>query len=124
MCNFAPNFKNRLLLSLLRVIKAWVLLLLFVVYQVGSTSFVHTHIVNGVTVVHSHLSTQGDHQHTAKQVQAIDYICHYVCSDVPECVTLEAVCSELLQRYYVEALVSVLPSAVYTFCLRGPPAVC
>ena len=111
-------------MSLLRVIKAWVLLLLFVVYQVGSTSFVHTHIVNGVTVVHSHLSTQGDHQHTAKQVQAIDYICHYVCSDVPECVTLEAVCSELVQRHYAEALVSTLPSAVHAFCLRGPPAVC
>ena len=111
-------------MSLLRVIKAWVLLLLFVVYQVGSTSFVHTHIVNGVTVVHSHLSTQGDHQHTAKQVQAIDYICHYVCSDVPECVTLEAVCSELLQRHYAEALVSTLTTAVRAFCLRGPPAVC
>ena len=111
-------------MSLLRVIKAWAMLLLFVVYQVGITSFVHVHIVNGVTVVHSHLTVDNEHEHTANQVASIDYICHYVCSDVPECVTLEAVCYELVQRHYAEALVSTLPKAICAFCLRGPPAVC
>ena len=111
-------------MSLLRVIKAWVLLLLFVVYQVGSTSFVHTHIVNGVTVVHSHLSTQGDHQHTAKQVASIDCICHYFCADVPEAVAVAAPNVVLLQVDYAEALVGEVTSDVPIFCLRGPPAVC
>ena len=100
------------------------MLLLFVVYQVGITSFVHVHIVNGVTVVHSHLTVDNEHEHTANQVASIDYICHFVCSDVPECVTLEAVCSEFVQRQYAEALVSVVRIAVRAFCLRGPPAVC
>ena len=100
------------------------MLLLFVVYQVGITSFVHVHIVNGVTVVHSHLTVDNEHEHTANQVASIDYICHFVCSDVPECVTLKAVCSEFVQRQYAEALVSVVRIAVRAFCLRGPPAVC
>lgn len=100
------------------------MLLLFVVYQVGITSFVHVHIVNGVTVVHSHLSVDNEHQHTAKQVQTIDYICHYVCADVPEAVAVAAPNVVLLQADYAEALVGVVASEVPTFCLRGPPAVC
>jgi hypothetical protein len=111
-------------LSLLRMIKAWVMLLLFVVYQVGVTSFVHVHIVNGVTVVHSHLLGDSEHDHTEAQVKSIELTCHYVCSDVPEAVAVAAPSVERLQADYAEALVGEVTSDVPTFCLRGPPAVC
>ena len=100
------------------------MLLLFVVYQVGITSFVHVHIVNGVTIVHSHLLGDNAHDHTEKQVASIDCTCHYVCSDVPEAVAVAAPRVVLLQKVYAEALVRVVTSDVPTFCLRGPPAVC
>ena len=116
--------KKRNRLSLLRMIKAWVMLLLFVVYQVGITSFVHVHIVNGVTIVHSHLLGDNAHDHTEKQVASIDCTCHYVCLDVPEAVAVAAPRVVLLQVDYAEALVRVVTSEVPTFCLRGPPAVC
>jgi hypothetical protein len=106
------------------MIKAWVMLLLFVVYQVGVTSFVHVHIVNGVTVVHSHLLGDSEHDHTEKQVTSIVFCCHYFCADVPEAVAVVAPSVVLLQEDYAEALVGDVTSEVYTFCLRGPPAVC
>ena len=123
-CNFAQNFKIGNHLSLLRMIKAWVMLLLFVVYQVGVTSFVHVHIVNGVTIVHSHLLGDNEHEHTEKQVASIDCCCHYFCADVPEAVAVAAPSVVLLQVDYAEALVGEVTSDVPTFCLRGPPAVC
>lgn len=118
------GIKNRNHLSLLRMIKAWVMLLLFVVYQVGVTSFVHVHIVNGVTVVHSHLLGDSEHDHTEAQVKSIELTCHYVCSDVPEAVAVAAPSVEHFQADYPEALVGEVTSDVPTFCLRGPPAVC
>ena len=122
--NFAPHFVKRSILSPLRMIKAWVMLLLFVTYQVGITSFVHVHIVNGVTVVHSHLMGDSEHDHTEKQVTSIVCCCHYFCADVPEAVAIAAPYVERLQVDYAEALVGVVASDVPTFCLRGPPAVC
>ena len=122
--NFAPHFVKRSILSPLRMIKAWVMLLLFVTYQVGITSFVHVHIVNGVTVVHSHLLGDSEHEHTEKQVTSIDCCCHYFCADVPEAVAVAAPRVVVLQKVYAEALVRVVTSDVPTFCLRGPPAVC
>ena len=106
------------------MIKAWVMLLLFVVYQVGVTSFVHVHIVNGVTIVHSHLLGDNEHEHTEKQVASIDCCCHYFCADVLEAVAVAAPSVVLLQVDYAEALVGKVTSDVPTFCLRGPPAVC
>ena len=122
--NFALNFVKRSILSPLRMIKAWVMLLLFVTYQVGITSFVHVHIVNGVTVVHSHLMGDSEHDHTEKQVTSIVCCCHYFCADVPEAVAIAAPYVERLQVDYAEALVGEVTSEVPTFCLRGPPAVC
>lgn len=111
-------------MSLLRIIKAWVLLLLFVVYQVGTTGFVHEHIVNGVVVVHSHLSGNKEHGHTEKQVVSIDCLCHYVCSDLPEVLTITAPNVTLGVKEYAVTLVEEVTSEVLTFCLRGPPAKC
>lgn len=124
ICNFALRLVQRSILSPLRMIKAWVMFLLFVTYQVGITSFVHVHIVNGVTLVHSHLLGDNEHDHTEKQVASIDYCCHYFCADVPEAVVIAAPNVEHLQVDYAEALVGVVASDVPTFCLRGPPAMC
>ncbi|MCQ2312986.1 MAG: hypothetical protein MJZ84_06015 [Paludibacteraceae bacterium] len=52
------------------------LLLLFAVYYVDVNCFVHAHVVNGVTIIHSHIHRNSHHAsndggHTAWQVNLI-----------------------------------------------------
>ena len=56
-------------------IKGIMLLTLFVVYFTGTTFFPHTHIINGITVVHSHpYSATEHHTHSASSVQLIQLL--------------------------------------------------
>ncbi len=58
--------KNRL--NIIR----WALPFLFVFYTAGITLFIHSHVVNGVTIVHSHPFKKGStHGHTTVQFQLI-----------------------------------------------------
>jgi len=52
---------------------------LFIAYLGGIISFTHVHVVNGITIVHSHpFSTNGDvpvdHQHTGTELQLLHQI--------------------------------------------------
>lgn len=53
------------------------LLALFGAFQVSMSVFTHVHIVNGVTIVHSHPSSGKDHTHTPSQVITIAHICSF-----------------------------------------------
>lgn len=53
-----------------------ILPVIFITYFASITFFTHTHIVNGVTIVHSHPYQQGDggspvHEHTGSEIQLI-----------------------------------------------------
>lgn len=53
------------------------LLLLFISYMAGITLFTHSHIVNGVTIVHSHPFKKGvEHTHTEDGFILIDILNH------------------------------------------------
>lgn len=56
--------------------------LLFLTYWGGVTLFTHTHVVNGVIMVHSHPFKAG-HQHTSGQAETILFLDHYEASSVP-----------------------------------------
>ena len=56
--------------------------LLFLAYWGGVTLFTHSHVVNGVIIVHSHPFKTG-HQHTESQAETIFFLDHYVASSVP-----------------------------------------
>ena len=56
--------------------------LLFLTYWGGVTLFTHSHVVNGVIIVHSHPFKAG-HQHTESQAETIFFLDHYVASSVP-----------------------------------------
>lgn len=49
------------------------LLVLFALYWCGITLFAHTHVVNGVRVVHSH-PYQVEHTHSKAQLETIFYL--------------------------------------------------
>ena len=85
--------------------------LLFLAYWGGVTLFTHSHVVNGVIIVHSHPFKTG-HQHTESQAETIFFLDHYVASSVP--VLLVAVpCFCALLGLLVVARTSCL-------CLRRP----
>jgi len=53
----------------------WFFPLLFISYTGFISLFTHSHVVNGVTIVHSHPYTDdGQHSHTAGQFQLIDLL--------------------------------------------------
>ncbi len=60
----------------LKQIKAWLFLLLFVVYTSSNALFIHVHIVDGEIYVHAHPYHKGeaeDHIHTSEQLLLLDH---------------------------------------------------
>lgn len=53
------------------------LLMLFVSYQASVVSFTHVHIINGVTIVHSHPFTS-EHQHSGSQCFQLELLSHFL----------------------------------------------
>ena len=66
----------------LRNILKWFLPLLFIAYLGGITLFTHSHVVNGVIIVHSH-PFKGEHEHTETQVETIFFLSSFVTSSLP-----------------------------------------
>ena len=53
-----------------KILLSFLLLTLFVTYQVSITMFTHVHYVNGVMIAHSH-PYKGTHSHTASNIIVI-----------------------------------------------------
>lgn len=76
---FAVHFEERTdLEKLLRIMRVF-LLLLFIAYLGGLTLFTHSHVVNGVIIVHSH-PFKGQHEHTEVQLETIFFLSSFVAS--------------------------------------------
>ncbi len=57
----------------------WFFPVLFTLYVCGITLFTHTHIVDNLTIVHSHpykVTDKPSHEHTEKEIQLLDQIFH------------------------------------------------
>ena len=59
-----------------------VLLIIFCLYTSSITFFTHSHIVNGVTIVHSHFYLADDegnptHEHSGAEIQLIQHLSTY-----------------------------------------------
>lgn len=61
----------------IREYSAVILLLLFGCYYSGISMFPHVHIVNGSSVVHSHLGGSAEHDHSESQIAVIDFLSHF-----------------------------------------------
>lgn len=58
--------------------------ILFIFYFGGITLFTHTHVVNGVIIVHSH-PYNSEHTHTAQQAETIFFLSSfYTYGDIPQ----------------------------------------
>ena len=59
-----------------------VLPLVFILYWGGITLFAHSHVVNGVIIVHSHPFKAG-HQHSQAEAETILFLDHYATPGLP-----------------------------------------
>ncbi len=98
-----------------------VLPLLFILYWGGITLFAHTHVVNGVIMVHSH-PFKASHQHSQAEAETILILDHYTTSAIP---SLEPA----VQRFSILLGILAIPRATH-LCLpqtedgirlRAPP---
>ncbi|MCL1969430.1 MAG: hypothetical protein FWF65_08345 [Bacteroidetes bacterium] len=79
----------------IRKVTALFLLMLFVGYYGGVTLFFHTHIINGVMIVHSHFHAESHHNtksggHTEQSITLIAQISHFdyidlAYNNIPNC---------------------------------------
>jgi len=53
--------------------------LIFIAYLGGITLFTHSHVVNGVIIVHSH-PFKGEHQHTEVELETIFFLSSFAAS--------------------------------------------
>lgn len=68
---------KRLYINILR----YFIPILFISYLAGITLFTHSHVVNGVTIVHSHpFNKDTNHSHTTTEFQLIHHLSHVITS--------------------------------------------
>lgn len=67
-------------------ISSWLLLLLFIEYVGGISLFMHSHVINGEEIFHSHIYTgsaeQPDHSHSQQQANVIAVLSTFVAVSV------------------------------------------
>lgn len=99
----------------------FVLPLLFLTYWGGISLFNHSHVVNGVIIVHSH-PFKANHQHTPDQVETIFFLGHYVASSLPSLLTAVSCFLVLLNVWTVPRVVRLCLSRQEDgLRLRAPP---
>ena len=105
----------------LRTYCAVILLALFSCYYAGISLFFHTHIVNGSTVVHSHLGGSADHNHSDTQYAVIDILSTFQSEGAVECDVCPTPFFLLSDSCHEYQAPSVLGESVQALTLRGPP---
>lgn len=71
-----PQNKNEVKRLLLNIMRCF-LPILFVTYLASITFFAHVHVVNGVTIVHSHPFKKGAaHQHSTVELLLVHFLSH------------------------------------------------
>lgn len=80
--------------------------LLFITYMGGISFFTHTHIVNGVTIVHSHpYNSDSDHEHSTSE---IELIAHFNAVHI----------WDTIHSGFVLAIFLILFGVILVFCLQ------
>ncbi len=107
----------------LNIIK-WFLPFLFIFYMAGITLFTHSHVVNGVTIVHSHpFKKDTPHGHTTVEFQLLHFLNHVVSTDAGVFLfSLAFVATLLCTLLWCSQAVCHYTSYRGVLCLRGPPA--
>ncbi|MCC8087718.1 MAG: hypothetical protein LIO79_00360 [Rikenellaceae bacterium] len=100
------------------------LLILFIGYFSGITMFPHTHVINGVTITHSHPYTGSpdnpDHTHTSVELNAINLILTFV-AVIAVVLGFKSILSEGVHIKCIASDTGISSVIQRTVTLRGPP---
>ena len=108
-------------MKILRAYFASLLLVLFSCYFAGISMFSHVHIVNGGTVVHSHLGGDSEHNHSDGQYAVIDMLSLFqseAAGNLPSISSPLFYSSEICIDYSAQ---DILSGVLSVQSLRGPP---
>lgn len=101
---------------------ALAMLLAFSCYYSGISLFSHVHIVNGVSVVHSHLAGNSEHNHSESQYAVIDILSNFQSEYAVDYFTVESPFFLLLTESVIGYQApSNLNEELLQNTLRGPP---
>ena len=105
----------------IREYSAVILLLIFSCYYSGISLFAHVHVVNGTSVVHSHLGGGSDHNHSDSQYAVIDILSHFQSECAVDFCSVGTPFFQLSESCIVYEAPFVLSGVRAVLGLRGPP---
>lgn len=113
---------------MIRKLLSFGLLSVFLAYYASITLFSHSHIINGVTIVHSHPYSKStdskpfSHQHSEKGVALIQFLSHFSSLSVASLLSL-GILLTLLYQILVPARAEdpLIPPVHCIRSLRAPP---
>lgn len=118
-----PIFAHEMMKKHLTPVLRFFLPLIFIAYLGGITLFTHSHVVNGVIIVHSH-PFKGEHRHTEVELETIFFLSAFA---APDGLFTPFTVSAVLLLLCVSAVPATerikLVKAVDGVYLRAPPAV-
>lgn len=117
-------FQNKSLKNVLKII----LPLIFIHYFITISFFTHTHVINGVTIVHSH-PYQSDkdgkpmHEHSGTEIQLIQVLSVFYASAIIAVAIFLALTSAICRKILIPVKIALKNEDhhLYLF-LRPPPA--
>lgn len=104
-----------------RTYSAYILLLLFCCYYSGVSLFSHVHIINGATVIHSHLGGNSEHDHSESQHAVIELLSHFHSECAVDFNHAESPFFLLSELYIGYEAPTHLNEVHAVYKLRGPP---
>lgn len=104
-----------------RAYKALFLLILFCCYYSGISMFSHVHLVNGSSIVHSHLGGGNEHSHSDSQYAVIDMLSHFQSECAADLFSDGIRFFLLSETAYSHDAPSLSESVCLALSLRGPP---
>lgn len=105
----------------------WLLPLLFIFFINGKAFFTHTHFIGDIIVVHSHPFKKSDttnHNHTSKELVAIEYLTHSYSTDtiIPQ-IEIDSPYFSLIGNEFTRKDKIFFPDENDNIFLRGPPSI-
>ena len=104
-----------------KILLSFLLLTLFVTYQVSITMFTHVHDVNGVMIAHSH-PYKGTHSHTASNIIVIAHFASFHSLEVDVHYDFTPERPILLTVEIPESIPVTAGTHLQVISLRAPPA--
>lgn len=100
------------------------LLALLFSYKIAVTMFVHTHVVDGTMVAHSHPFTNSNHNHSPSQVFAIGQLSTFNSDELVFAAEIKAYYNIVDEILVSRKVVPALESHLKGLSLRAPPPGC